>query len=674
MAGDDFPAWGGVVGDSLTSAATAYLKAINDQPFEKEELEKARLSNARLRSQIELEKAHADYYRRPQKPTGGIPDYLETTWGVYVKNPESGQLELKHSKPADAPKTLETIRAETLRGMEERMGQKYGLPHLPISAWKGADFNEPFLDPLRDFVGIGRSPLVTTPGGPGAETRPKRDIGGYGGQPADAGTAPAPRTPSAVTPDAAAPRSAQPPAAGRPAVVQPGTAKPIEGTVEAPPALIELHEKRWRGMTQAEADKQFEVLRKDPKIKREDLASALEAYHRVYGVWPKGFEVQDVPAPGATPPSAKPSATTPAAVTPPKTPGRREIAPVAPPPPPPDWGRNRTTPLNNEQLAQVASDAYKLDLQYRQAQAQELEVERKNREEDTKNELRALGGEPTPEIKEMTIKLNAAGKVNGKDFTRLQPDEQKLVIDTKNLPKLRKEEQSWKKLAQPSMDELDALQTAQDLTTAIIPLIQNGTVGFLGKAASVGISIRSYFLRNRFYAEAEARMRATPEGRALLAKLGDGAVQAQIAADVETNDPAVRAQMRPIATRARLQTLSSVLMYAHALAQKRITGGSTRGLIKPDMEEAHKLFDPDLFFSAPEQLMANLQELQGVIQASRKKVAEKIASFHFDPVTRTYQAAEVPGEAPSTTPAMAPVAPSVILTPDQLKILQEGAQ
>lgn len=653
----------------LSDAATGYFEGLF-KPNLEEVRAKREQETRDKEADIALKQAHALYYGRPQKGTARPMKVGKDI--VWVD--ENGAEVLFKGEP-DAPKTLETIRAETLRGMEERMGQKYGLPRLPISGWKSADFNEPFLDPLRDFVGIGRSPLVTTPGGSGAETRPKRGIGGYGDP--VSGETPAPRQPSPVTPDAAAPTSVQPKAVPPPPKQPPPgqTAAPPKPAAKVPPGteptaatpdpyFLKHYESRLPHLTVEDADKQWALLT-DPRAttKPQNLAAFLAAYRKTYGKLPPGVEPTGMTTggtgeqPGAVPvepPKGGPTA----AVPPTDTASRTSLPPITPPPQPVTWGRERDTPLNNEQLTAKATEAWQRQKEWEVAEQGRLMAQRQLDKDEEARDLRALGGEPTPELREMTLKLNASGKVKGKDFTKLTPDEQRLVIDTKNLPKRRKEEQSWKKLAQPSINELNALQTAQDLTTMILPLIENNTVGWRGRAAGVGTWLRSQVMRNRFYTEAEEKLNATPEGKKLLAKLGQEAVNAQVAADVETNDPQVRADMNKIATRARLQTLSSVLMYAHALAQKRITGGSQRGLIKPDMDEAHKLFDPDLFFTAPEQLMANLQTLQGVIQAARGRVEDDVRSYHFAPIKGikgrlnwTYQPDEVAEEAPS------PVAP-----------------
>jgi len=241
-------------------------------------------------------------------------------------------------------------------------------------------------------------------------------------------------------------------------------------------------------------------------------------------------------------------------------------------------------------------------------------------------------------------------KVKSPNYLELDPDDRMIVNDFIRAPILRKEEQGWKKLAEPHMAELEALNMTQRLTDRIIPLIEVGNLGMRGKAQSWLLWAQSQMpsYRGQFYRDAEKALK--DQGK----EITDASIKAQMASLVEINGPdgeAIRKRMSEIAGRGRLQALSSILMYAHALAQKRLTGGTQRGIIKPDMDAAEKLFDPDLFFTDPDTLFARLQELQGFIQSARTNIEEKVRSFHFDPATKKYIPAEVAQTPPDSDAA-----------------------
>ncbi|HEY5871263.1 MAG TPA: hypothetical protein VI542_37785 [Candidatus Tectomicrobia bacterium] len=89
-----FPSWGGAVGGALTGAATAYLKALNDEPDEKLARRKAELD-----VQSAEEKLEAD---RQLAAAGGKP--IQTAWGVYTIDPVTRRYKLELPRPYEPRK------------------------------------------------------------------------------------------------------------------------------------------------------------------------------------------------------------------------------------------------------------------------------------------------------------------------------------------------------------------------------------------------------------------------------------------------------------------------------------------------------------------------------------------------------------------------------------------
>lgn len=231
----------------------------------------------------------------------------------------------------------------------------------------------------------------------------------------------------------------------------------------------------------------------------------------------------------------------------------------------------------------------------------------------------------------------------------------------------RKEVRDALKLAQPHLDELRALDTTRHLTEMIVPLLTTSNIGIMGKAKSVAGSIlqHSPFMKGQFRRDAERQLMAEAKAQGKDVELNrvidENAIQARILANVE-DDQGQAQRLTGLTAQSRLETLSSILVYAHAMATKRGAGGTTRGLIKTDIDKAEKLFNPELWTKDPDQLLRNLQALQEFIQHARPIIRETVTSYGIDPDTKRYI-----GTPTLDNPG------TVTLTPEQLRLLQPAA-
>jgi len=614
--------YGGVLGDALLDASNAYLRAVVDAPKERAEQEKRELENQRLRSQSKLDEARAAFEERRVSGYTGRPVYVKTKRGdILERNADTGDWGVAFEAPVtDVQAKLKDQREQMIhRAMEKIIGGADGP--RPMATWGPAEVSDRRLMPYWELLGQGRSQYATVPGNLG-DVLPKRDLPGQGGTEAPQGQ---PRQEPATTTGSAQPPVTRP--AGQPPAQAPKPPAGVPpGAVQADPQWLQHYNTRLKDLPIEKANEQWAVITSAPGVKPGAVAAFAEAYNRRYGSMPPGEEGK------AGAPASPPGSTT----FPDKTP-----TPAPKPTPPPGratGGRERNVPLTNEQLEKQNLEHWNATRQWEASEQQRLEAERVEAERQYQHQLDKLGGRPTKDQERVTNKLFVAGDpdVTADNYLQLSPKGRQKVNHQIRLPVIRKEEQSWKKLAEPHMEELQALKMTQQLTDRILPLIEVGNLGMRGRGSQWFLWAKSQMpsYRSQFYQEAEKVLK--DQGK----EITDATVQAQVAAMVETNDPDTRKRMREIAGRGRLQALSSILMYAHALAQKRLTGGTQRGIIKSDMEEAEKLFNPDLFFTDPDTLFARLQELQGFIQSARSHIEDKVRSFHFDPATRKYIPAE----------------------------------
>jgi len=290
-----------------------------------------------------------------------------------------------------------------------------------------------------------------------------------------------------------------------------------------------------------------------------------------------------------------------------------------------------------------------------------------------------LGGGVSKDQEMTATVLFDLGKVTSSQFyNKMTPHDQAIVDRTIQQPQVndeyrkqarelrsqRKEVRDALKQAQPHLDELRVLDTTKYLTELIVPLIESGNIGLVAKGKKILGTVLQYspLASGEFRRQAEqqllAEAKAQGKDKQLDKVLTEGAIQARILANVE-EDPGVRQGLSSLTGANRLETLSSILIYAHAMATKRGAGGTTRGLIKADLDFAEKLFDPTKFWNSPDQLLRNLQALQEYIQHAKPMIEETVRSYNIDPHTKRFLGS--PGE---------PGAGTVTLTPEQLKTLQ----
>jgi hypothetical protein len=267
-----------------------------------------------------------------------------------------------------------------------------------------------------------------------------------------------------------------------------------------------------------------------------------------------------------------------------------------------------------------------------------------------RQQLIDLTGKVTPEQAAMTNKLytetDPGKKVGQRHYALLSPEDQEKVNKELRDPKLRKEHLDALKQAQPMLDELAMLENTQYLTRQIIPLLTRANVGLGGKVTNFSNwafnNLPSY--RAAHLLKAEEQMKKEGLGPSLDKALED----ARATAMMEGSDPGLLNSMYYTGGRSRLETLVALLMYSHAMAQKRIGAGTARGITTEDMKEARALFDPADFFATPDKMYEKLVTLQQTIQRGKQRKEEEVRSYHIDPKTRNlvlknyYQEGESP--------------------------------
>lgn len=730
--------YGGVLGDAMTDAANAYLKAVVDAPKEREEQRKRELENRRLESQVKLDEARAAYEARRTSPGYQskriVKDKAGNVWQVDMDTESTSLL-------VEAPTTEAKLKEQRERAIHQAMERVIGKPmFLPDGTlnWEPKDFTDDRIIMYWELLGQGRSQFGTLPGNEG-DVVPKQRLLQYpkprGGTGETQGTGGATQGTGGTTgttgtgggttgtgtsdtttgtPQGPAPTQKDP-LEGSKLASTPEVQQQINDAIEYYAPMYGVRPELMKAMARKESNYDVRAVSgkgaqgvmqlmsgtqrmygiKDPydiKVNvwggiryfkemldryhgDEELAiaaynagpgavdAALKAGRRIpqndetpghvaaIGTWAGGYRggpkdpkagPTTVTTSGTPKAPETPRTSTPASDTrfpdKPATP----LPKPTPPPEPPTEGRERNVPLTKEQQEKHAFTRWEKLRQWETSEQQRLEAERQQAEREYQHELDKMGGRPTKDQERVTNKLfvNKDPDVTADNYLQLSAVGKKKVNDIIRAPIIRKEEQGWKKLADPHLQELEALKMTQVLTERILPLIKTENLGGQGKIQQLILTGKSYLpaYRSQFEKKAEETLKGMGK------EITEANVQAQVAAMVEANGPEgveIRNRMRGISSRGRLQALSSILMYAHALAQKRLTGGTQRGIIKTDMEEAEKLFNPDLFFTDPDTLFARLQELQGFIQSARSNIEEKVRSYHFDPHTKKYQPAEM---------------------------------
>jgi hypothetical protein len=782
------PLYGGVLGDAMSDAANAYLKAVVDAPKEREEQRKRVLENERLESLAQLDRARAAYEERRLSGTGR-PVYVKTKQGVLERNPDTGEWSVAYEAPASSErgKPDEVIKWQAIRGLEE-------LFKKPHTAFGSDEFNSdnPLARGLWDAY-YGRSDLQ--PVGKDQTIFSKSQIrGAPSGTPVQPSGAPA-ETPPVQSP-AAAPAPSPAPAPRTPA-------RTTQAPTQTGQGAIKVWADNYGAMSDAELVEAEKVLAQMPhspittsqrtaleQVKKArltgtpvqsradrppDMRVASGPSGTVSDATPSGGPgVGPAPRTGTVPtqPSGQPrgtgTASSPGGFRPPKTP-EQMLA---------DEFKIRDQAM---QEGKDDREAQRLVLAYREDQRQAHEDSRaavrlaidKDRlviakeahaaqEADRQRAIQEHkeGGMPTKDQATWANHLYVLGKVDHPYYTELDTAQKKLVDDTVRIPKdadearkaaddlragkadiradqeaarqrekdrlgggvnkdqemtsnslfvtgkvksqfydeldakdrelvnrtikqpdvdrayreqarllmsQRKEVRDALKLAQPHLDELRALDTTRHLTEMIVPLLSTGNIGMMGKLKSLTGSALQYspLAKGQFRKDAErqllAEAKAQGKDKELTRVIDENAIQARILANVE-DDQGQAQRLTGLSAQSRLETLSSILVYAHAMATKRGAGGTTRGLIKTDIDKAEKLFNPELWTKDPDQLLRNLQALQEFIQHARPIIRETVQSYGIDPDTRRYIGTPTL-ESPGT----------VTLTPEQLKLLQPAA-
>ena len=495
--------------------------------------------------------------------------------------------------------------------------------------------------------------------------------------------------------------------------------KPLPGTPTAPlvanPDTVGWQLKQWQQKAPELVDKEMELHIKSPATATTpaDLLARVEAYRQLRGTDPPGWAEHPLARRIAAGQGAP--AQPPAAGAPPTSSVPQVAAPV-----PPEGGAGQPPAATPNQISvpQVRTDAQKqADRDKADEQARKRNDETRDNEEHglkfaqwqlnvnadqraqwmqerlakldksqhpTVDQARIANhlwtlGEVRPETMGFWPDLDPfeKAKVNAIQQEPLIAEEKRkeadfLIRQQKENRADRGEHLTAMGKVQPYFQEIGALDTAEYLTTQIIPLLETKNIGLWGALSGYEQAIGSIagYRRNQFLTQIDKQLQTA----GLNPNIDTTARKLALTNAIETTDPKIRQQYRMISPQSRVQTLSSLLIYAHAMAAKRVAGGTERGLIGTDMAHAEKLFDPSLWYSNPDQLLANLQELQGFIHQARPKLDEMITAHHINPKTkllikRDYE--DKPGALPAT---QIPPAPQV--TPqaqDQhMQILQGG--
>ena len=246
-----------------------------------------------------------------------------------------------------------------------------------------------------------------------------------------------------------------------------------------------------------------------------------------------------------------------------------------------------------------------------------------------------LVGQVTSEQHAVSNKLfldpDPAKRVKERHYALMDAEDQEKVNKEIRDPKLRKEHLDALKVAQPMMDELAMLENTQYLTRQIIPLLKRANIGLGGRVTNFSNAAwnLSPTYRAGYLAKAEEQLKKEGLGPGLDRALEE----ARATAMVEGTDPGLMSSLYYTAGTSRLETLVALLMYSHAMAQKRIGAGTARGITTEDMKEARKLFDPSDFFATPDKMYEKLVTLQQTIQRGRERKENEVRMRHIDPKT-----------------------------------------
>lgn len=659
-----FPAWGGAVGNAMMDAAIGYTNALLDKPKEEDEAAERKLKLEELRARIDLNRANAAWLARRQNAAGRtrapIVKQLPTGEHVILDEDTMGFVPIPGSK-ARAPRTGNpdwAMKWDLIRMMEDVIGK-------PRNEWDPGELEHPDIKPLWErFKGLEDWTYV-----PGIGPVRRSDLR-QGAQP---GTPSAQPPAGGPAPSAAPSVSPTPAPAPTPDAKTPGPqTSAAPGEIPPQPQDDDLVVKRlktlWAGKPKEFVQKEIAKLGRDNLTQPIIIASALKAYADLFGGAPPGYTVlgtDTAPGPTAATPGTAPPPPPP--TTPPATGGRQAgvVEPIAKSQAQIDAETEKAVEAQRKaEDQQIQRD--QLAIQREKLELDKLNAARQQREQEARRQIE-LTGRVTAEQAAMTALLYSQRAVSQPNYAQLNAREKGLVIRHLMEPKRRKEEREALKLAGPSLDELSALEATMELTELIIPLIESGNLGWLGRGKEWLTWGKNLLGSSAWYNEAEKSLKE--EG--VTEKITEAMVKARQAAMIAENDPEVQKAMSAIAPQSALQTLSSILAYTHAMAIKRTGAGTARGVIKSDMDEAHKFFDPSRFFASPDQLLTSLYSLQRFIQQARPRLRERVESFHIDPDKRKLMDFQLtleplaPGE-PLTAPGG--------VTPEQERLLLEGAQ
>jgi hypothetical protein len=292
------PAWAGVLGGALTTGANSYLKTLIDAPDEAVAREKARLENERIKTQMDLDQARAEWERRRLAGHPSTrPLTVRTRRGdLLERDPGTGEWTVVFDAPAPEPKALtpeQELQSTVLGTIERRLGK-------PRKEWTAEDVLRPDVRPLIDLVQK-RSDIIVVPGwGPMSAEDIRKKLEEQ-------------RPPHAPPPGAGTPSSPQAPP-GRGGAVSPPPAGPT-GTRPAP---------RRGGKVDVSApdywDTQYKTLSPAALLEELDAALALDPQEQSIVTRKKRAAIERrLEALGAAPPQAPPQSQAPAA------PGRQSL-------------------------------------------------------------------------------------------------------------------------------------------------------------------------------------------------------------------------------------------------------------------------------------------------------------------------------------------------------------
>jgi hypothetical protein len=232
-------------------------------------------------------------------------------------------------------------------------------------------------------------------------------------------------------------------------------------------------------------------------------------------------------------------------------------------------------------------------------------------------------------------------------FPLLGPAQQKQINDDIQRPKeekrqreadlykgrLRKEHRDAIKMAQPYIDELQAMKTTRYLSELVLPLVREGTIGLGGGGATIINTLASWIpgYKSKYQKEAEKQLRE----KGVQGAITKAQLDTQVAAMVEGNAKELNMESFFSPAASLLEVYTSILAYGHALTiKRRFTGGAgagRSGITVQDLKEAHAWFDPRLWRTNPDMMFARIQGLQTFIQEGQESIKNTIRTMHIDP-------------------------------------------